>query len=736
MFFLQNHFLLQYGEHYGKIDLDSLTKGALTMFKRFLYILALVLLALCLCFSGCTSSEENEGADTEASGTEGSNSDTGSGVDTTQSSDTGSGVDTTQSSDTGSSVDTTQSSDTVSSSDTEQGGGDTPPDEGERPLYYVADVIENINVASSPYTGGNTVGGELSGVYYSCASPGAEPVNDDTGKIWLTLKPLKDLYVSKVIVNGTFSHVESLEGDVYCIHGVGSDLTVEVKASRLINVSYEIFESYGYGITEDGKMVVSWSGTQEMPLRYVEVRYNDGTKDYVEYLDASTGTKELFSMVEGEIYTVTMHAIAGKAKGTAVEVKGCYMSAPKDVPFPRVEITTQGFVWPSCDFVGSPEGCWGAGITNAEYEQCIITLYNEENQVVYSSSLDRDEGTEFLGAKMKIRGNTSARYAFHARYPYKIKLDKKADLLAPFIQRGEKAGYADKNWLLLNYGQYGYRICGDAVADAVGTEWSPDYCYVSLYVNGEYRGLYVLSESVKEGNGAGEEQWRVPVDEDGFVFECDAYWWNEELSFDTPLTKNTPMHFTFKYPDSDKLTAESAEIEYLRSYLIRFEEALMKNDDSYLDYIDLDSFVKWLLVADFLCINDGGGCNLFLYKKDSTDNSKIAMGPNWDFDSFMGNTYGLATIRLKWDTAPFYYQHLIEKESFQKRYKELFWELKDSLVGYVENAFLQVDEEAHTILLQYDNSRFGTSLKTLSTRKSIFLEWLEEHIAWMEQKFK
>ena len=31
------------------------------------------------------------------------------------------------------------------------------------------------------------------------------------------------------------------------------------------------------------------------------------------------------------------------------------------------------------------------------------------------------------------------------------------------------------------------------MADAVGTEWSPDYCYVSLYVNGEYCGSMDIS---------------------------------------------------------------------------------------------------------------------------------------------------------------------------------------------------------------------------------------------------
>ena len=82
-----------------------------------------------------------------------------------------------------------------------------------------------------------------------------------------------------------------------------------------------------------------------------------------------------------------------------------------------------------------------------------------------------------------------------------------------------------------NYGEEGYRIGGEAIADAVGMEWTPDYCYVMLYVNGDYRGLYVLSESVSRGTGEGEEQWRVNVNKDGYLFECDAYWWNEDILY-------------------------------------------------------------------------------------------------------------------------------------------------------------------------------------------------------------
>ena len=602
--------------------------------------------------------------------------------------------------------------------------------------YFVATIVQNKNIEAYPYIDDAIIDDALKGVFYSTDEPGGEPIGDGSGKIWLVLKPVRKFSISKIDIEGTYSSIENLGRDIYCIHGVESNLSVSV-GIRSTPVSEErVFADFGYGISDDGTMTVTWSESLADPLRYVELIYSDGKSTRSQYVDANDGSFELVKMTENLSYTVSAQAIGYNQVGAKIEFESCYMTAPKGVAFPRVEITTENYIWPSCELVSSPSGAWGAGITNAFYEQCVMNIYNAENELVFNSGSSMGEGNEFYGAKMRIRGNTSAHHEKNNRYPFKIKLSSRADLLEPLIGRTDNKVYEDKDWVLLNYGADAFRVCGDAIADAVGTEWSPDYRYVSLYVNGDYRGLYVLSESVKVGNGEGDEQSRVAVDDSGYLFECDAYWWNEDLYFNTPITEKSAMYYTFKYPDSEDINEGSPEYVYIKDYVTRFEEALLKDDDSYLDYIDLDSFVKWLLVADYLCISDGGGCNIYICKKDSTDGTKLTMGPNWDFDSYKGSVDAFATIRVFWNEAPFYYGRLVKKESFQKRYKELFEETREELSGYVDNAFSLIDSEAHAQLLQYDNTRFGTSTKTLLTRKAEFLSWLEDHIEWMESQLK
>lgn len=634
--------------------------------------------------------------------------------------------------DTSGETDTESNTNSDTNSNTSSDTSDSTDEKPSKGGYFVAVFEKSELIIAEPYVGDATVSEELKGVYYSSDAPGGAPLDDGTGKIWLTVKTLYPSYIiSRLRVEGEYSRVENVKGDLYCIHDVKSDLTVSVTMSALPKSEDKIFLNFGYCVSDDGVLKINWEENPEEPLRCVEIKCNGNT----EYFDGALGGLDLVEMVENDIYSVSVRAISARRSGKTYEFKCSYMKGPKNVNFPRVEITTENYEWPEFEkATGKPSGTWGAGITNAFYEQCQVTIFNENNEILYTSPTKNEN--DFSGAKMKVRGNTSVTSASNQRYPYKIKLDQKADLLKGLVDREEKEGYSDKNWLLLNYGNYDYRAIGDAVADAVGTVWSPDYAYVSLYVNGDYRGLYVLSESVKEGNGEGEEEWRVPVDDSGYVFECDAYWWNEEFSFSTPLTENTPMHFTLKYPDPDSLAENSVQVELLRDYLIRFEEALMRDDDSYLEYIDLDSFVKWLLVSDYLCINDGGGANLFLYKEDSSDETKICMGPNWDFDSYKGDVYGLAVIRLTWNTAPFYYQYLIKKPSFDARYRELFAKTHEILEEYINEAFDKIDIDAHYELVKYDNKRFGSSLKTLTYRKDEFLDWLDEHIAWMETQFE
>ncbi len=608
------------------------------------------------------------------------------------------------------------------------------PEPGTREYYekyaYICTVNTDSHIAPSLYTAGKALPDYLSGVFYTSDSPGGDPTRQD-GTIWLCLKPEKGFLISSVNVAGSYTQIENAGRDIYIIRGVKSNLTLTASSGVMEEASNDtLLGSYGYGISDNGRLKVTWTEAEGVPLRYVEVIVYDGVRPVTNTYDGELGECDVAKLSQNTSYTIWMRGYGYTQIGSSVTMNTCYVPGARSVAFPRVEITTEDYVWPTCEYVLPPDGNIGAGITNATWENSIVKIYDASNSVVYDSSLNSSEEEPYQGAKMKIRGNTSA---YGIKKPYKIKLSKKCDLLAPFIDRpADGKSYADKEWLLLNYGTDIYRVAGDAIADLVGTPWSPDYTYVSLYVNGDFRGLYVLSECVKQGTGKGDTRWRCPVEDDGFIIEYDAYWWNEPLHFTTPSCENFVMKYTFKYPDTDDIDVNSDAYKYIKKYMTDFERALNRNDSSYLDYIDLDSFVSWILVADYMCLLDSGGNNLFMWKKDSTANSKIVMGPNWDFDSWKWTTDSVANIHR--DGSHFYFPKLSKKQEFAQAYAELFRETYDKVAAAVNADLDKINETSYNKLYRLEGTRYQTGYRTLSAMRNDFNTWISAHLAWMQSQ--
>ena len=269
---------------------------------------------------------------------------------------------------------------------------------------------------------------------------------------------------------------------------------------------------------------------------------------------------------------------------------------------------------PTCDYVSAPEGCMGKTITNATKVPGRLVIYQligGGDSVVYDSG---DYMKDISGMTIKIRGNTSA---YDAKKPYKIKLQKKRDLLF----RGNDSIYKDKEWLLLKDG-FMLAKAGFKVNEILGMPWTPGHRYVNVILNGKYKGVYLLCESVKRNSDC-----RINVDKQtGYIFECDPYWWNENVYVNSITSPS--YNFTFKYPDSDDILPE--QLDYIQTVVTAYEKSLSKSN--YPDLIDVNSFAAWCLGHDIAGTKDSGGTNRFYSKFDNTDTSKIFMPLMWDFD--------------------------------------------------------------------------------------------------------
>lgn len=269
---------------------------------------------------------------------------------------------------------------------------------------------------------------------------------------------------------------------------------------------------------------------------------------------------------------------------------------------------------PTCEYVSAPSGSMGRTIRNATKVPGRLTMYQRLDgidSVVYDSG---DYEDDVSGMTIKIRGNTSA---YADKKPYKIKLQKKKDLLL----RGNEDKFKDKDWLLIK-DHYLFVTAGYIVSELLNMPWTPGHRFVNVVLNDEYRGVYLLCESVKRNPDC-----RINVDKNtGYIFECDPYWWNEDV-YATSIT-SPAYNFTFKYPDSEDLLPE--QMTYFQGMVSDYENSLNRTD--YPDKIDVISFATWCLAHDLMGTQDSGGANRFYYKYDDTDTTRIVMPVLWDFD--------------------------------------------------------------------------------------------------------
>lgn len=387
-----------------------------------------------------------------------------------------------------------------------------------------------------------------------------------------------------------------------------------------------------------------------------------------------------------------------------------------------VEIKTENNQEPKCTYALPPEGCIGRTVINTTKEPCQVIITFKKDTLYDSGKYVQDES----GATIKISGNTSAYGAPRRNWPFKIKLQKKADLLF----RDSKK-YADKNWRLLRNVMIFKTIVNLRVSQLLGMTWTPECVPCNVFVNGDYRGCYLLIESVERNKDC-----RINVDKQtGFIVERDPYWWSVDRYFSTSqLAVDNKFRWTWKYPDDNDATSDQES--YIRDYIEQAEQSF--KDGTYEKYIDTESFARWILVHDVLGTQDGGGSNLFVTKYDNTDTTRLEMPVLWDFDySYSEDPKVLAACHT---STHYYYPSLFNSQNstFVSTYKRIWEEVRPFLATQIEDfikSYLNSEEaEALNQSMILHASRWKQQPRIIQDEASQNIEWFQTHLSWLDTK--
>lgn len=286
-----------------------------------------------------------------------------------------------------------------------------------------------------------------------------------------------------------------------------------------------------------------------------------------------------------------------------------------------------------------------------------MNLIGADGAPVYSGELKQ----------IKARGNSTFTYA--EKKSYQIKLAEPSDLLGKQEQV--------KTWVLLasyfDATQMHDKLIKDLAAE-LGLAYTASCDWVNLYYDGEYRGVYLLSEKNSVGaasvaitdmeqayeqlnggygtdmttaraeNSYGQQyQYTKDLTEPknitgGYLIELNHDMWDEASGFKT----RQGVAFNVKSPE---WCGDSA-MKYISEYYQAFEDAVYATDDTgaytgynastgkyFYDYVDMDSLVKVFLLQELSLNCDGFISSVYFYKDAD---GKMFAGPIWDQDMTFG----------------------------------------------------------------------------------------------------
>lgn len=224
---------------------------------------------------------------------------------------------------------------------------------------------------------------------------------------------------------------------------------------------------------------------------------------------------------------------------------------------------------------------------------------------------------------VRLRGNITLKLD---KKSYKIKFPEKQNPLGTGEGKGKTwnlvANYYDTS-LLRNMAAY---HLGDLLD---GMPYSANSRSVEVYVNGEYRGVYLLCEAVNVNkNRVAVTESPDLVEDNGYLIEMTRY--AEENVFNV-----RDAQYEIKSDLSADPEIQTQQTEYISKYVSDALEALKSGSKEQADkFIDTPSLVD-NYIANEICKNVDSGWDSYYMAKDA--DSRLMFEPMWDYDLALGN---------------------------------------------------------------------------------------------------
>ena len=284
----------------------------------------------------------------------------------------------------------------------------------------------------------------------------------------------------------------------------------------------------------------------------------------------------------------------------------------------------------------SPSGTLPVLYIQTENNAPIVSKEDYINATYYLDAMGI-AGYESIGSAsapltMEIKGRGNYTWTGFDKKPYRIKLTDKQPLLGMkkskhFALLAHADDAQNKKGFMRN--QVGFEL-----SRMIGMAWTPATAPVEVVLNGDYIGLYFLTETIR----VDKDRVNIVEQEDeetdpakitgGWLVEIDNY--DEDPHITIKEGDGHTMWFTYKTPE----VLSKAQETFLGDEMSRIDELVYgdKNSDELWQYLDMDALAKFYIVQEIMDNYESFHGSCYLYR-EMGDGEKWKFGPVWDFGS-------------------------------------------------------------------------------------------------------
>jgi CotH kinase protein len=368
---------------------------------------------------------------------------------------------------------------------------------------------------------------------------------------------------------------------------------------------------------------------------------------------------------------------------------------------------------------------------------------------------------------IEVRGSTSA--LFSDKKPYSVELrDADGDDLA-FPLLGMPA---ESDWAFL--APYNDKsLVRDALMHELARHilpWSPRMRYVELVLNGQYQGIYIVTEKIKRDKNRVDVAKLKASDvagdslTGGYILKIDkttgslpgAQWVSPYPPF-AGGWQNTVWQVD--YPNLDDIQPEQQQ--YINDWIDDFETAMYGTSFAdtalgYPKYLDVPSFVDFTLLNEVAKNVDSYRLSTYFWKDRDDNDPRLHAGPIWDFNIALGNAdYCNGQTTSGWaidfnNVCPgdswvnqFWWQKMWLDQQYRRKLKTRWFELRQTSLS--TDSILHVLDSLTSMLSESQTRNFQRwpilnqyvwpnpfCCGSYSEHTTYLRNWIQSRLTWMD----